>query len=267
MRNLTIDGRALRLDPSVAHTLCYAYLQRFYVSSCDKDSPHLRSNQIMEIPTPGALKMGRKVGLMDPPMGSLNREGTVRMAANQRAQQCWDRACDCFATAKIFERRARAYRSKLDLLSYLGIGVPAVFGAMVAAWGKDVLTNRPLMFLVASLGVVQVAISVASIIRKWPEEYAYANRSAATNYQLADAFKTLAPNVIIASPEMNNELQNLIARDQAQTQNDTEKHVSESEKSWGHRHALRQFQRSCANCNTVPTDIKPSSCSQCGAFK
>lgn len=189
------------------------------------------------------------------------------MAVNQQAQQCWDRACDCFATAKIFERRARAYRAKLDWLSYLGIGVPAVFGAMVAAWGKDVLANRPLMFLVALLGVVQVAISVASIIRRWPEEYAYANKSAATNYHLADAFKALAPTALAPPAGFNKELQNLTSRDQAQIQNDTEKHVSESEKSWGHRHALRQFQRSCATCNTVPKDMKPSSCSQCGAFK
>ncbi|MEQ1766127.1 MAG: mobilome CxxCx(11)CxxC protein [Methylotenera sp.] len=186
---------------------------------------------------------------------------------NPQAQQCWDRACDCFATAKIFERRALRDRRKLDWLSYFGIGVPAIFGAMVSAWGKDVLTNRPLMFIVAALGIIQVAMSVASLIRRWPEEYAYANKSAASNYQIADEFKSLAQSAATPSSTFSHDLQKLLSRDQAQIQNDTEKHVTDSEKSRGHRHALRQFQRHCATCNKIPKDMKPTDCNQCGGFK
>ena len=118
---------------------------------------------------------------------------------NPQATQCWDRACDCFATAKIFERRALRYRRKLDWLSYIGIGVPAIFGAMVIAWGKDVLGNRPLMFVVAVLAIIQIVLSVMSLIRRWPEEHAYANRSAASNYQLSDEFRILAPTAVSPS--------------------------------------------------------------------
>jgi mobilome CxxCx(11)CxxC protein len=185
---------------------------------------------------------------------------------NPQATQCWDRACDCFATAKIFERRALRYREKLDWLSYIGIGVPAIFGAMVIAWGKSVLVIQPLMFIVALLGIIQVALSVASLIRRWPEEHAYANRSAASNYQLSDEFKILAPDSVAPSATFTHDLQNLLARDQAQSQNDTERHVTDKEKSWGHRHALRQFQRSCVMCNKVPENMQPTGCNQCGDF-
>ena len=185
---------------------------------------------------------------------------------NPQISECWDRACDCFATSRIFERRASRYRRSVDALSYMGIGVPAIFGAMVIAWGKAVLTNHYLMFAIALLGIIQVALSVASIIRGWAAEYAYSNKSAAANYQLSDEFKYLAQSGSAQDLPITQEFQKLVMRDQAQTQSDTERHVTQKEKSWGHRHALRQFQRPCAGCNIVPRDMKSTDCSQCGEF-
>ena len=185
---------------------------------------------------------------------------------NPQIDECWNRSCDCFATARIFERRASRYRRSVDTLSYMGIGVPAIFGAMVLAWGKAVLTNHYLMFAIAVLGIIQVALSVASIIRGWAGEYAYSNKSAAANYQLSDEFKYLAQSASGQNVSITQEFQKLVIRDQSQTQSDTERHVTQKEKSWGHRHALRQFQRSCAGCNHVPKNMDPTDCSQCGDF-
>ena len=179
---------------------------------------------------------------------------------NSTAQDCWNRACDCFATAKIFEKRALEYRKKLNWLSYLGIGVPAVFGGMALAWGKGVLDNRIVMFVIAIAGVVQIAMSVAALIHHWAEEHAYSNRSASTNFQLSDEFKILAPQSVSPSPNFQHDLDKLLTRDRTQTTLDNEKHVTDQEKSRGHRHALRQFQRTCAVCNQKPTDMNPTNC-------
>lgn len=186
---------------------------------------------------------------------------------NTQAQECWNRACDCFATAKIFERRALRYRNKLNWLSYLGIAVPAVFGAMVALWGKSVLESSILMFVVAAAGIVQVGMSVFALIHHWAEEHAYSNQSASTNFQLSDEFKLLAPSSLTPTPTTRKEFNRLVARDQAQTSLDNQKHVTDSEKCRGHRYALRQFQRECATCGIEPKDISPTTCKTCGGFK
>lgn len=186
---------------------------------------------------------------------------------SSQAQQCWNRACDCFATAKIFEARALKYRKQLNWLSYLGIAVPAIFGAMVVAWGTSVLSNKPLMFLVAAAGVIQVGMSVLALINSWSEEHAYSKQSASVNFQLSDEFKLLAPNSIAPTPSIRKDFDRLVARDQIQASLDNQKHVTDSEKRRGHRHALWQFQRQCAGCGIQPTDMKPTSCTTCGEFK
>ncbi|WP_313179540.1 mobilome CxxCx(11)CxxC protein [Stenotrophomonas sp.] len=184
----------------------------------------------------------------------------------QERNACWNRACDCFATAKIFERRARVYQVKIDAVTYLGVGGPAIFGAAVAAWGADVLSNAATMIIVGLVGVAQVALSVAALVRNWPENYAYSKQSAAINYQLAEEFKDLAVGAGYDAEAFRIELQRAVARDRSQTQQDTGRHVSDREKTWGHRHGLRQFQRSCLACNVMPTDMKPTTCHQCGEF-
>jgi len=189
----------------------------------------------------------------------------VSAIQSTQAQQCWNRACDCFATAKIFERRALHYRKMLSWLSYLGIAVPAVFGAMVAAWGKSVLDNGFLIFVVAAVGVVQVGMSVFALIHHWAEEHAYSNQSASVNFQLSDEFKLLAP--VTLTPTIRKDFDRLIARDQIQTSLDNQKHVTDSEKSRGHRYALKQFRRECATCGVEPKDMTPTTCKTCGGFK
>lgn len=182
-------------------------------------------------------------------------------------QQCWDRACDCFATAKIFERRALQLRRRIDALSYLGIGVPAVFGAMVGAWGKEILDNRALMFVIATLGIAQVGVSVASLIKGWADEHAYSKRSTATNFRLSDEFQLLAKTAQNPPQSLQQDFSSLVTQDQVQSQLDSERHVKDSEKCRGHRHALKQFGRKCAECGEVPKNMKPSNCSVCGEFK
>ena len=182
-------------------------------------------------------------------------------------QQCWNRACDCFATAKIFERRAQRLRGNIDWLSYLGIGVPSVFGAMVLAWGNSILSNPALMFIVGALGVIQVGVSVTSIVKKWPDELAYANRSAAANFELSDQFKLLGLTAQSPSSTLQQDFVILVGKDQARSGQDAEKHVTDKEISWGHRHGLKQFGKACAKCNEVPFDMKPSNCSVCGDFR
>jgi mobilome CxxCx(11)CxxC protein len=138
---------------------------------------------------------------------------------------------------------------------------------MVLAWDNNVLTNQALMFVVGALSVIQVGVSIASLVKKWPEELAYSNKSAAANFQLSDEFKLLGLTAQNPTPTLQHDFALLVGKDQARCEQDAEKHVTEKEKCWGHRHGLKQFRRACAKCNEVPFDMKPSNCSVCGDFK
>ena len=47
---------------------------------------------------------------------------------------------------------------------------------------------------------------------------------------------------------------------------DNQQNVTEKEKRFGMRAALRQYQKQCSACKKVPTTMKPTSCGVCGNF-
>jgi mobilome CxxCx(11)CxxC protein len=187
-------------------------------------------------------------------------------ATDAICKDCWNRAVDCFGTGKIFEQRAARYRWKINLLSYLGVGVPAIVGALAIAWGKDVLEGSNVLLVASILGIVQIAISIASLVQSWPTELDYSNESASANLKFAEEFKKLAETAQTPPTDLHSQANQLIALDQARSQQDSKKHVTEKELRWGHRRGLRQFRRECAGCNTIPIDLKSTKCGICGDF-
>ena len=182
-------------------------------------------------------------------------------------KNCWNKAVECFGTSKIFQARARWYRRWLNIVSYLGVGVPALVGIAILTWGQEAFDLPGFIFLASALGVVQVMVSVVSLVKSWPEELEYANESSYANMKLADDFKVLAEQAASPPTDLKARADQLLAADQARMQQDSKKHVSEKELRFGHRHGLRQFRRACAGCGEVPTDLNSTKCNVCGDFK
>lgn len=182
------------------------------------------------------------------------------------SKECWVKAYECFGTAKVFERRARHYRVKLNVLSYLGVLVPLLFGVAVASWGNSALLSGVSVFIVSVAGAVQAVGSGFALIHNWAAEYAYCNQSVIVNFQLSNEFKILAPKLASPTPALKKEFDRLLVCDRNQAAQDNQKHVTDAELARGHRHALIQFQRPCATCGTEPKDMKPTKCKTCGKF-
>lgn len=51
-------------------------------------------------------------------------------------RDCWDQALYAFATAVMYDRRARRLRRKIRLLQYLAVGVPLIAGTLFLAVGS-----------------------------------------------------------------------------------------------------------------------------------
>ncbi|MGI5048341.1 hypothetical protein ACM9HD_33575, partial [Streptomyces sp. JAC25] len=52
-------------------------------------------------------------------------------------RKCWDAALHAYGTSHIFQRRASDLKRKTDLLTWVGLVVPLLIGALVGAFGRN----------------------------------------------------------------------------------------------------------------------------------
>lgn len=180
--------------------------------------------------------------------------------------RCWDDAVHTFGTAFVFQQRARRRRKQLQWVNYIGVAVPLIIGALVLSFGKFGLLSVAIS-IAGVIGVVQVAVNLWSLVAGWIEDYSYSLGSASANDSLSVRFRELAENPPSEIQEFRTAYDKLKIEDAARRERDIEKGVTEEEKRMGMRAALRKFQRRCAGCNEVPTDMAPSSCGVCGSFR
>jgi mobilome CxxCx(11)CxxC protein len=184
--------------------------------------------------------------------------------AAQICTKCWQRAVDAFGTGKVFAERAKQYRWKLNVLAYLGIAVPASIGIAVLTYGVEA---RYLPFLIAIAGVltvIQLFISILSVVNAWPVELEYANESAAENLALADKYESLGQTASHPPADLKLQFDRLVTQDEARSKQDSKRSLSEKVLRKAHRFGLRQYQRQCAGCKQSPIDMKSTNCGICG---
>jgi len=189
------------------------------------------------------------------------------MYANDELKKiCIDNALYAFGAAYIFEKRASKYKRIFNILTFLGIVVPASFGGLVLSFGADFRFKEIVIIVISILGLLQLVLSVWSLAAKWDDSLAYAQESLSANYRLSANFKELADN----SPENLKDFEIgyrfLKMENDARNDRDNQQLVNEKEKRMGMRAGLRQFKRACSACKQVPVSLKPSNCDVCGNF-
>ena len=180
-------------------------------------------------------------------------------------QECWDEALHCFATYTMFERRSSLLRKKLRMLTFLGVVVPASVGAAFMSFGAKSNLTIAFLAIASILGLVQLVGSIWSLTNRWDDDFGYAVESLSANRTFFERFKALAehpPKV----EEANYRYDLLQAESQSRSMSDEKQGISEAEKRYGMRAALRQLQRKCACCVQIPTSMRSSECDVCGNF-
>ncbi|MBQ0895672.1 hypothetical protein KBX37_21675 [Micromonospora sp. U56] len=180
--------------------------------------------------------------------------------------EIWDRAFYASATAAIFGYRAEKLKRRLQLLTFVALAVPIVVGGLALAYGAGFRFLHLAVAIGALVGLVQLVISLWSVVATWVEEYGYSAASLVDNSQIAQELEELA-NEPLELDELRQRYVALKARDTARRAQDYTHGVTDQEKRRGHRSALRDRGRKCAGCGEVPTSIKPSTCGVCGDFK
>jgi mobilome CxxCx(11)CxxC protein len=180
---------------------------------------------------------------------------------------CWDKAAECFGTSQIFLERASLLQKKLNLITYLGIAMPALIGCLALSFGTQGIFWAAALFIAGIVGVLQLGMSIGALVGNWSNKLDYFRESAFANLQLSEEFKRLGETASSPPVDLRSRCEALLARELARVQQDSKHDVSPMELRKAHRHGLRQFQRKCAGCDRVPTDLQPSTCNVCGNFK
>jgi len=178
---------------------------------------------------------------------------------------CNDEALKCWGTAYMFEKRAKAIRWKIKLLSFLGIAVPATLGALLGSFLLKPQYLNIAIIIVAAAVILQLVFSIWSVVDQWNDKLSYYIESKSSNYRLAGSFKELADNI---SHEKNNfdlNKQILDAENKYRTDLDNRYDVSDEEKRIVMHAGLYKYQRPCAICKEVPKSLKQTKgCETCG---
>jgi len=179
-----------------------------------------------------------------------------------------DSALSHFGVAYIFEKRAKSLRKHIQVLTFLGIAVPASVGAIVLKGPLSLSqSQQQIIFGIAGLlAFLQFIITIWSVVTKWNDNLAFYLESKSSNYRLASEYKRLANSTGWSPEEFEMRYQVLEAEGNIRTNQDDKIDLDEKEKRMGMRAGLREFQRPCAGCEKIPKDMKPTNCSVCGNF-
>ena len=174
---------------------------------------------------------------------------------------CRDKAFFAFGTSKIFERRLRRLDKLRNWITYLGIVVPVLVGAIAMSFDTKYL---PYAIVPAGiLGCVQLALSAWSLVAKWDDKHSYALAALQAQTRLFNAWDLLAKR---DPPDIQIKVDDLDAEDQRQEAADLAQNVSPEEQRLGMRSALFHFGNNCKTCGVKPVSLQPSNCDTCGNF-
>ncbi|MDL5511177.1 hypothetical protein QSE00_24905 [Arenibacter sp. M-2] len=178
-----------------------------------------------------------------------------------------DNGFHSFGKSYIFEKRANHYGRLISYITVLGILVPVTIGATAMGYGLNNSFLKALMAIAVPVSILQLLISIISVVYKWSDELSYASEAAQAHYFLNDRFKKLAefPPSNFTEFDLNFEIIN--TRLKARTEQDSKHNIKDWELRMGMRYALREYQKECVGCKNTPTSMESSNCPVCGKFK
>jgi len=186
---------------------------------------------------------------------------------DEKRHHCIAEAVHCFGTASVFGERARLLRRRIAAISYLGVALPGLVGVAVGAFGISADSTALFVAAAAACSIPLFCLSVWSLVENWPDQLAYSEESRTSNRRLSDAFLRMAKDQSFSVEDYKIELRLLDQENDSRSTLDDKQYISEQEKRYGMRTALRQLQKACAVCAKVPQSLDSTDCDVCGNFK
>lgn len=185
---------------------------------------------------------------------------------DKKRHDCWNNALHSFGYSYLYSLRAENHKKILKFNTFLGILIPIIIGGVVTTYGLDSEFLKILLVIAAPLSLIQLILSVYIVSYNIEDKYSYYLESAHDNSQIADEYEKLGKYPPQTLNELDIELDKLKIKRNNRESLDNKFPFSEKEKRKGMRYSLRNYKRSCAGCNIIPTDMIATDCGVCGQF-
>lgn len=180
--------------------------------------------------------------------------------------ESWNNALHTYGTAYIYNKRNRGLRNRLKWITFLGIIVPILIGAVATGYGIESEYLKVIILITTPISIVQLIISTWSLIAKWNDTSEYYTETSISNNDLSANYVDLAKYPPPKEEDLKNELEKINIKKGQRDIQDSKYSLLEKEKREGMRYALRKFRRECVGCNETPTSMNSTECEICGKF-
>jgi len=181
-------------------------------------------------------------------------------------RRCSDEALKAHGTGYIFEKRAAEIKTKLNILNFFGIIGPVALGTTIATYDLNNDAVDAVKFIAGTIGFIQIIFTTWSMIEGWGDKASSYTESKSSNYSIAKRLKDLEHNLTLSKNQFESELAVIEKEIEIRNTIDAKHDIKDEEKRMGMRYGLRKYQRPCAGCKMVPTNMKPTDCGICGDF-
>lgn len=188
-------------------------------------------------------------------------------ALKKLRQDCWNDALHTFGTGYLYSLRAETLRNKLKAITFLGIVTPALVGLIALGYEPNSTIFIISVAVAIPIGILQLALSILSVTYGWNDLYPNYVESSIENSFLARQYEQLAKFPPQVFDELKREKEKIDIKKSGRDKEDNKNSLSEKERRKGMRWALRNYKRSCAGCNQIPTSMNSTTCDICGDFK
>jgi mobilome CxxCx(11)CxxC protein len=181
-------------------------------------------------------------------------------------KECWNKSLHTLGTSYVFQLKTKYYKKWIRIITILGLVVPLLLGAVVAAYGQNSKVLEIVIIITAPIGIFQIVLSGISLVAKWDDQLAYALESQTDNRVISDEYENLAKWPPLEIEKLEKEFAIIKTKDDARIKQDEKISFSPKENRKGMRYALWIRQKECVTCKKVPLSMAPSSCETCGKF-
>jgi mobilome CxxCx(11)CxxC protein len=185
-------------------------------------------------------------------------------------EHAWNSSFHDYATAYIFQVRARRMERILNVVTFVGLFAPLAVGLIVLGFGTKFVAFDWVIWTAVGISFAQTAVFLWSVIAKWQDRYQVADQALKANTLLSEKYEKLAKEDPEKSAEAikdyKRRLELLDVSDEEQKKMDLGQKINDEEKHMGMRAGLLQKGSECSKCHITPPNMKPTKCGTCGDF-
>ncbi|MES2207473.1 MAG: mobilome CxxCx(11)CxxC protein [Pseudomonadota bacterium] len=177
--------------------------------------------------------------------------------------ECYNKAYYSYGTLRLFEKRTNTLKLCRIWITFLGVIIPVMVGGFALSFGLESKILPRFIFFTGIIGMIQLFLSTWSLVARWDEQYDSASDSFRANVELFNQWQSLRNE---QPSNLFEEYHKLKIKTQEQEIKDIVQTITDKEKRFAYREALKYFNEPCQTCNIIPITSKPSKCDGCGNF-